>query len=210
MTDLRKYPRTRHTPWSRSKTDDDKVYSSMDSFVGKEVVVTEKMDGENTAMYRNYIHARSLDSRHHGSRDWVKQLHGSIGHMIPEGMRICGENMFALHSIAYDDLDSYFLCFNIWEGDECMSWDDTVEWCELLGLLHVPVLFRGIYNETAIRALWDDSRSEVTEGYVIRLAERVSREDFRTSFAKFVRQGHVQEGGEHWMSKTIVPNKIRS
>jgi len=43
----KKYPRTRHAPWSRTIGDDDKVHTSMEQFHGKEVVVTEKMDGEN-------------------------------------------------------------------------------------------------------------------------------------------------------------------
>ena len=37
--------------------------------IGKQVIVTEKMDGENTSMYRHRIHARSIDSLPHPSRD---------------------------------------------------------------------------------------------------------------------------------------------
>jgi len=46
--------------------------------IGREVVVTEKMDGENTTMYCDNIHARSIDGRHHPSRDWVKMTVGEI------------------------------------------------------------------------------------------------------------------------------------
>lgn len=42
-----KYPRTYHLSSSPGKTSDDKVISDMSEFEGKEVVVTEKMDGEN-------------------------------------------------------------------------------------------------------------------------------------------------------------------
>ena len=83
--------------------------------MGREVVVTEKLDGENTTMYTDYIHARSLDSHHHPSRDWVKQLHGEIGYKIPVGWRVCGENMYARHSIVYYDLTTYFYGFSIWD-----------------------------------------------------------------------------------------------
>lgn len=41
-------------------------------FLKGPVVITEKMDGENTTLYRDGLHARSLDSRHHPSRNWVK------------------------------------------------------------------------------------------------------------------------------------------
>ena len=128
---LKKYPRTFHLPWSRSRTDDDKILRTVRHFEGKEVVVTEKLDGENTTLYRNHIHARSLDSKDHASRHWVKMLHGTISFHIPEGWRICGENVYALHSIYYEQLTSYFYVFSIWnENNECLSWDETVEWAE--------------------------------------------------------------------------------
>lgn len=67
-----KYPKTMHLPWSRSYTDDDKILRNTDHFAGREVVITEKMDGENTTMYRDFMHARSLDSKDHTSRHYVK------------------------------------------------------------------------------------------------------------------------------------------
>lgn len=72
-----KYPRTMHLPWSRGYTDDDKILRATDHFAGQEVVITEKMDGENTTMYPDFIHARSLDSKDHPSRHYVKTLHGA-------------------------------------------------------------------------------------------------------------------------------------
>jgi RNA ligase len=95
-----KYPRTPHLPWSPGASEDDVKLDGCLKFQGREVVVTEKMDGENTSLYRNGLHARSLDSRHHPSRDWIKAWHGGIAHHIPEGWRLCGENVYARHSIA--------------------------------------------------------------------------------------------------------------
>ena len=37
-----KYPRTPHLPWTQSLTPDDVRITSVDHFVGKEIVVTEK------------------------------------------------------------------------------------------------------------------------------------------------------------------------
>ena len=60
-----KYPRTTHLPWSRSVSVDDLVYRPhLDHGVypeGTEVVITEKMDGENTSIYHDGLHARSVD-----------------------------------------------------------------------------------------------------------------------------------------------------
>ena len=89
-----KYPRTFHLPWSEAVTSDDKVVPSVAHLEGREVIVTEKMDGENTTMYRDHIHSRSLDSKGGEDRAWVKQFWASIRGEIPEGWRICGENLW--------------------------------------------------------------------------------------------------------------------
>ncbi len=203
-----KYPRTRHLPWSPGSTSDDLFADSLLPFRGQRVIVTEKMDGENTSLYRDGLHARSIDGRHHPSRDWVKAMHGRMAHQIPEGWRVCGENLYALHSIAYAALPSFFLMFSVWnEQNHCLSWDETVEWAALLGLAHVPVLFDGIYDEHALRELAPDT--SVTEGYVVRLASRFAYADFGDSVAKWVRTNHIQSE-EHWMHKPVVPNRLAS
>lgn len=113
-----------HLPWSRGYTDDDKILRNTDHFTGQEVVITEKMDGENTTMYPGFIHARSLDSKDHPSRHYVKTLHGGIKYLIPEGYRLCGENVYAKHSLLYSALPSYFMLFSVWnELNVCLSWD---------------------------------------------------------------------------------------
>lgn len=206
-----KYPRTVHFPWSPGATSDDKTLTSTDQFVGKEVVVTEKMDGENTTIYHGgFTHARSLDSAFHPSREWIRRFAGEIGHLIPEDMRICGENLYAQHSIPYNGLKSYFYGFSIWdEHDIALSWDETIVWFELLGIATVPVLYRGVYDETIIKKLWDESKRDVVEGYVCRLATAISYDDFQNSVAKFVRPSHVQTS-EHWMHETVVKNELAS
>lgn len=211
-----KYSRTFHCPWSPGATSDDKIHPEVESlFAGREVVVTEKLDGENTTIYADgYTHARSRDSKGHPSRDWVKRLAARIGgEGLPETLRICGENLFARHSIAYRALPSYFLVFGIYDGEVCLSWDETVGWCELLGLEPVPVLYRGIWDEKKVKACWTGesqaSPGDLQEGYVIRLAAGFAVDDFAKSVAKMVRQGHVQTE-DHWMYAEMVPNRLRA
>lgn len=194
-----KYPRTHHLPWSPGIHDDDRVIASMAAFEGLEVIVTEKMDGENTSMYRDYFHARSVDGRGHPSRSWAKGFWGSIAEDIPEGWRLCGENLFAKHSIHYQQLPTYFMGFSMWnERNVCLGWDETLEWFELLGVRPVPVRYRGVYDEKLIRALWTESEWGDSEGYVLRLAGPIGYGEFRHKVAKFVRRGHVQTV-KHWM-----------
>lgn len=210
-TILTKYPRTPHLPWSEGRSEDDVSQKTTRVFDGRMVVVTEKMDGENTSLYRDHIHARSLDSGNHPSRSWVKQLHGQIAKDIPEGWRVCGENLYAQHSIFYRDLSSYFMVFSIWnEKNEALSWDDTVQYAGLLGLITVPVLYRGPWNEKAVRALYNPlEHLDNREGYVVRVEDSFPYKDFAKSMAKFVRKNHVQTD-EHWMMKPVVPNQLVS
>lgn len=160
----------------------------------------------NCSIYSNHTHARSLDSANHPSRNWLKKFAAEFQHMLPEDHRICGENLYAKHSIGYDNLESYFYGFSVWNDDICLSWDDTVEWFQLLGIIPVTILYDGIFNENHIKKLFVDDGT--MEGYVVRLAESFSYEDFGKSVAKFVRKKHVQSAS-HWMHQEIVPNKLK-
>lgn len=204
-----KYPRTHHLPWSPGMHEDDRRISSLEGFAGEEVVVTEKMDGENTTLYRDHIHARSLDSRGGEDRAWVKQRWSQIAHEIPQDWRLCGENLWARHSIVYHALPSYFLGFSLWnERNECLSWDETLDYFELLGIRAVPVLYRGPFEEKRLRALEKTLHFDRTEGYVVRVARSFPYGAFRRSIAKFVRAGHVQTT-RHWRAgAAFTPNRL--
>jgi hypothetical protein len=209
LLDFVKYPRTPHLPWSEKATDDDKKLNGIEHFIGKRVIGSVKMDGENTSMYPNKIHARSINSDNHPSRDWVKGMWSTIAYQIPAGWRICGENMYALHTIPYNNLTTYFYVFSIWDGNRCLPWDETVEWCNLLGLIHVPVVYDGIFDETKIKALYNPLYDgNPMEGYVIRLADEYQYDDFEKSIAKFVSNNFKIVEGKHWMSGKVIPNKL--
>ncbi|HVI41831.1 MAG TPA: RNA ligase family protein [Anaerovoracaceae bacterium] len=210
FTEYIKYPRTFHLPWSPGRSDDDKVLPNCSQFEGKEVVVTIKMDGENTTMYNNYLHARSLEYHSHPSRSRIKQLHATIAHEIPEGWRICGENLFAKHSIHYSNLDSHFNMFSIWnERNFCLNWEETKEWATLLGLSLVPVLYQGIWDEALIKKLYSPVfDNNQCEGYVIRVADQFHYRRFKECVGKFVRASHVTTN-EHWLQSEVVPNLLR-
>ncbi|WP_188191400.1 RNA ligase family protein [Nonomuraea sp. SYSU D8015] len=199
------YPRTPHLPWSPGATADDVRAGDLSGLRGREVVVTEKLDGENTTLYPDGMHARSLDSAHHPSRAWVKGLQGRIGARIPAGWRVCGENMYARHSIPYRELESWFYGFSVWAGERCLDWDRTVSFLRDLGIPAPPVLWRGVFDERTLRALRLDTERQ--EGYVVRTVEGFGREEFAGRVAKWVRREHVRTG-THWMHATVVPNTL--
>ncbi len=205
-----KYGRTYHFPWSPGLTKDDRILESLKDFEGQNIVVTVKMDGENTTMYNGYIHARSLSYESHPSRDRIKALHGQINHEIPEGWRICGENLYAKHSIHYKNLEDYFLVFSVWNDKNiCLSWGETKEWAELLGLKTVPVLYEGPWNEKVLRTLYKSQfDKDECEGYVARVSKEFGHSQFKKVIGKYVRANHIQTHG-HWMREQIQPNKLK-
>lgn len=203
-----KYPRTLHFPFSKGITSDDKILETTSHFNNREIVVTEKMDGENSTIYRNYYHARSLSSEHKWYHSWLLGYIKTFQYLIPENYHICGEYLYAKHSIGYDNLSSYFLVFSVWENNNCLSWKETELFCNKIGLQTVPILYKGIYNEEKIKEIAKDVVSKGGEGIVVRLSSSFKYDDFSKSVAKYVRKNHVQTD-KHWSLGNIESNKLK-
>lgn len=212
----KKYPRTEHVYWSKGVQNDDKIKKDLSLFYGKIVVVTEKLDGENTTCYARYtsdgIHARSMDSVVDWTRDWVRTVQIGLVHLL-KGYRVCGENMAAIHSITYNNLISFFYVFSVWneETNMCLSWEDTIKFTKMLDLPTPKVLYHGIWDEKLFKKMFEDMDTENMEGYTIRLEDSFHYDDFSDSLVKAVRENHVQTD-EHWKkdakSATIFDNEL--
>jgi hypothetical protein len=210
----KKFSRTFHFPWSQGATDDDKTHSITDieqMFTGREVVISEKLDGENTTIYSDgFCHARSLDSAHHASRTYAKAKAAEIGCDLPKGWRLVGENVYAKHSIAYSELPDYFILFGIVDDkNNARPWTEVEEWSELLGIPHVPVIYKGIWDQDKVMKLYPFKSKvggDTAEGYVVRIADGFPMSQYAQNTAKFVRKNHVQTD-QHWSLAPVVPNK---
>ncbi len=217
FTNRVKYNRTFHLPWSPGMNRDDRMMTDTNIFRGQRVMIMEKMDGENTTMMTDIIHARSLDTDSHPSRNWVKNLWAQIGYELPEDWRLCGENMYAKHAIHYTNelgnaLDSYFLAFSMWDDrNMCLGWDETLEWFELLGLDTPTIFYDGIYDIDVITDLNKkmEANPGTVEGYVIRLAREYHYSEFRDVCGKYVRKNHVQNNHGHWSTQKIIKNELK-
>lgn len=216
FTNRVKYPRTYHLPWSPGMNRDDRMMTDAKIFKDQEVVVVEKLDGENTTWYNDYMHSRSITSSSHPSRNWVKNLWAQKAYNIPEDWRVCGENMFAKHSVHYTKeneniLDSYFYMFSIWDDKNvCLSWKETKEWAELLEIKLVPIFYEGIWDMDVIQELnnkMEKSKNRI-EGYVVRLCREYHYSEFRKVCGKYVRSNHVQNNHGHWSQRKIIKNEI--
>jgi len=202
-----KYPRTFHFPWSENLQNDDRMLHSTEGWEGTEVVITEKMDGEGTTFYKGDLHARSMEFSSHVSRTFIKAIHGAMEFDIPEGMRICGENLTAVHSIRYEGLPSYFQVFGIWKGMTCLSWEETMEWSALLNLWTVPLIYWGKYNDGLCQELCKQLNPATQEGLVVRPARAFHMKEYPYVVGKFVRTKHVTTD-QHWMKKEVEFNGL--
>lgn len=205
-----KHPRTFHFPWTKELHSDDKVLESLDAFYGKEVIVTEKRDGENTSLYKDgSLHARSLNGSSHVWQDAIKAMWAEKSYHLPDGWRVVGENLYAQHSIRYENLKTWLEVFAIFdENNNALSWDEMIEWCDLLDLNCVPVLWRGEWDEEKIRQIDKMINQNTQEGYVVRVTESICYHDWSTHVGKWVRLGHVQTE-KHW-TKSWCVNQLGS
>ncbi len=193
-----KYPRTSHCPWSKVVTDDDKFVKDMNSFENAYVVVTEKMDGENTTIYKDgYTHARSTTGRVHPSQHKLKNWVTNWCWKIKDTYRICGESLTTQHTLNYKDLKDIFLMFSVWEKDQCLSWEDTLKVSQELGINTVNVIYEGIYDKEKITNNYEKYRQgKECEGYVIRKRDMFNAKDFKSNVVKYVER--KLEGSNNW------------
>lgn len=206
-----KYPRTYHLPFSPGATSDDKRLADgwFEKYLGREVVITEKLDGENIHMNQKDCYARSdgAPTRSPWSRNiWDSRdgLYWKVKSCLGETETIFGENLYGEHSIKYDRLPFYFHLFAVSDDRGWYSWDDVSLMANLLGIPTVPVLWRGIFNtEESLKALVEklvqdpSVYGDTREGVVVRITESFPIEDFPKYVCKWIRAGHVQTD-QHW------------
>jgi len=206
-----KYPRTYHLPYSPGATKDDKKLQDgwFKNYIGQEIVITEKLDGENIHMNQKDCYARSdgAPTRSPWSRNiWDPNdgLYWKIKQFIGKNETIYGENLYGEHSIHYNNLTDYFHLFAVNNDLIWYSWDDVKIMADIMNIPTVPELWRGmIYNEHELQKIVESLvkqpsiYGEHREGVVVRLTNSFRIEDFSKYVCKWVRPNHVTTD-EHW------------
>ena len=203
-----KYPSTPHWPDSETVHRDDTLHEAPHWFVGRPVVVTEKLDGGNTCLFKGDVYARSVAApardgwfamvkKHHA---W-KTFNGSFA--------LYGEDMYGIHSIEYDPIaeEETYRLFAVREvdgADYFLSWQSVEEIAVEYSMRTVPVLFRGVFHSVDdITAYFREELSKPSglggerEGFVMRLETGFPATMFREAVCKYVRPNHVQTD-QHW------------
>jgi len=202
---MSKYPKTLHLPWSKGLLNDDRMSKDISGLIGISIVITEKLDGSNTAFTNKHVYGRSHVAPTENEWDAkVRELHSILKHSISEDLYIFGEAMSAIHSIEYTNLTSHFYMFGARYQGTWSSWEEVEDYAFLLDLPTVPVLFKGIINsEKELQELTEKLVKEESvlggqrEGIVCRVQRQFTDDEFETCVAKWVRANHVTTN-EHW------------
>ena len=218
-----KYGRTYHFDFSPGTTSDDRINREWREQIQKfkQIVHTEKMDGENTCLSELGVFARSHAAPTiHPWADYLKIKQSMMKNDLKENnLEIFGENLYAIHSIIYPKLEEHFYVFGIRVLDKWLSWEETIWYSSFFDLPVVPQLYiqgtkdTDLIKQTVLELAGQPSvfgsqqnGTKLTdctrEGIVTRNVEAYDVDKFAENVFKFVRKGHVQTD-VHW-SKTIT------
>ncbi len=201
--ETRKYNRTYHFPFSPGTTSDDRIAKDWQDILKNELLITEKLDGENTCLKKTGVFARSHGAPTQSAwsikmRELWQNCHEELG-----DLEVFGESLYAIHSIEYTELEDYFYVFAIREGDRWLAWDEVVFYANLLNLPTAPVLKRGFFAEKELENFILNQIKQPSllggecEGFVVRTANGFGNADFKNCVLKYVRKNHVKTD-EHW------------
>lgn len=211
-----KYNRTLHLPWSEGATNDDKVAKDISNLIGKDITVTEKLDGSNVCLESVGCFARSHSGPpKHPSFDAFKAFHAPIKGSIPDNFQFFGEWLYAKHSLHYSSLPSYFFLFGVravTKNPFWLQWKEVESFASELGVPTPPVLFQGsVKSEKYLKELTTSFMNrpslygEEREGIVVRISDMFEDSNFGNCIFKQVRKDHVQTD-DHWSHQQIVKN----
>ncbi len=175
----------------------------------------------STSLYSDgTFHARSLDSKSHPSRDWLHQWWSSRVYTDEykellvkyPNLRLVGENMYAVHTIEYNNLPDLFILHSAWNGLTCLSWADTEDIARRLNIEYAAVLYRGLYVESILH-LYDDLEcydEDIIEGYIVRCGASYDYMDSNNNIAKYVSSNFIIDPNKgHWFTETIRRNRLK-
>jgi len=143
-----KYPRTFHFPFSPNISNNDRIIKDISPFLNKQLIITEKLDGDNTAIYNGEVYSRSNTSTaSHESFNIIKNIFAWKTINIKDKV-FYGENLYRVHSITYNNLSSYFYVFNILSGNIWLPWKNITDICQELDFKTVPYVDKKVFKSS--------------------------------------------------------------
>lgn len=161
MNESKKYCRSLHAHISLGTTSDDRFMPAgyVESFAKKDnLVLTEKLDGQNNCFSKRGVFARSHTSPSEHPWDKPMRERWQLIKNDLNNLEIFGENMYGIHSIAYNKLESFFYVFAVREADRWLSWEEVKFYASMLDFPVVPE----IQITHKLEDFWDDNKNENT------------------------------------------------
>ncbi len=201
-----KYPRTPYWPHSPTIGRGDAVHPDPEWFVGRPVVVTEKLDGSNVLIHRGKVYGRSVAAE--SANKWMAMVKKHHAWKVTEpDAFLYGEDIYGVHSIEYAPVreDETFRAFALRSSvGNFRSMAALEEFAAERNIPVVPVIFRGQFASVGeLRQFIEREHGKPSvlggecEGVVVRVAEGFASADFARNFCKSVRPNHVQTD-RHW------------
>lgn len=216
MSLSRKYGRTFHYPFSPGTTSDDRINREYWDDIRQlnSVIHTEKLDGENNCLSKHGVFARSHAAP--SISPWTAFLREKWN-LIKRDLgsyEVFGENLYAIHSIRYQNLESHFYVFGVREDERWLSWDETEFIAAAFDFPVVPVLqecsefkSKAEFEANVLELVkkpgtfgsvdTENNKPCTMEGMVTRNKYEYGVDDFQKNVFKYVRKGHVKTD-EHW------------
>jgi hypothetical protein len=137
---MEKYNRTLHSPISLGSTNDDRFMPDnyIEYFQTIPLVITEKLDGQNTCFNKHGLFARSHTSPSIHKWDEPLRRRWETTKKDLGEVELFGENMFATHGIEYSKLESYFYVFAVREHGKWLSWEEVEFYADYFNFPTVP------------------------------------------------------------------------
>jgi hypothetical protein len=201
-----KYPRTPYWPYSPAIGRTGAVHTDPERFVGRPVVVSEKLDGANVLIHGGRVYGRSIAAE--AANKWMAMVKKHHAWKVAEpDIYLYGEDIYGVHSIEYGAVreNETFRAFALRDSFGDFRSTATLERFAIgRDIPVVPVLYEGVFASIAeIRQFIHEEHSKPSvlggerEGVVVRIADGFSSADFAHNVCKSVRKDHVRTD-QHW------------
>ena len=202
------YPRVAHLVGGRGTRDDLVLGASeRDALLAGPVILEEKLDGANVALWADDHQVKVALRSGEGASDragqlgplraWVGERTDPLRSLLTDGTAAYAEWLLLTHTVAYDRLPAYLVVLDLWHPvTGFVAGTERDRRCRAAGLAHAPEVWKGTprtVEEVERHLGTSDFGHEEMEGLVVRSADGRS-----PRLAKLLRPGFGRIDDDAW------------
>ncbi|MCK9504772.1 MAG: RNA ligase family protein [Porticoccaceae bacterium] len=226
MTDFCRFPHTPHIAWlGEGMPRDDKVLAphEVEALLSGPVRVEEKLDGANLgislgpdgalrAQNRGQYLTEPFTGQFSRLGSWLAQHQWALTEKLTGDLILFGEWCAAKHSLDYENLPDWFVLFDVYDRKAQRFWSSARRnaLAAALGLSVVSSIYEGGASLSDLKKILTTSTSRYRNGPPEGLVIRQESADWCEARAKLVRAEFTQTISEHWRSRAIQWNRVKS